>query len=284
MIQIKSLESTSFDQLYEAFSAAFAEYEVQRTFEQLERMLQRRGFLPELSFGAFDEGRLVSFTCNGIGRFNGIETAYDTGTGTLKEYRGQGLAGQILQYSLPFLRKAGVKQYLLEVLKHNDAAVSVYRKQGFEVVREFSYFTAERAGILTKKWINIPDITITTTDLNTVKNLSSWFDFEPSWQNSFESVGRQTESFVIKTAYIDNSPVAYCIFEPESGDITQIVVKPECRRKGIATALLSETLNECKSSGVKLINTDNQFQGINCWAESVNLTKRGEQFEMILRL
>jgi len=284
MIQIKSLENTTFDQLYEAFSNAFAEYEVQQTADQLNVMLQRRGFKPELSLGAFDEGRLVSFTCNGIGKFKGTETAYDTGTGTLKEYRGKGLAGQIFQYSLPFLRQAGVKQYLLEVLKHNNSAISVYRKQGFEIVREFSYFTVERINISSRKRQKGNDISITTADLNTINRMNSWFDFEPSWQNSFESVGRQVEGFVIKAANVDNSPVGYCIFEPLSGDITQIVVQSQYRRKGIATALLDEVLMDCKSMGVKLINTDNQYPAINEWAVSVRLIKRGEQFEMMLKL
>jgi len=284
MLTIKTLDNTSFEQLYESFSAAFADYEIQQTYEQLQTMLRRRGFQPELSFGAFENDSLVSFTCNGIGQLNGIKTAYDTGTGTLKEYRGQGLAGQIFQFSLPYLRNAGVSQYLLEVLKHNEAAISVYKKQGFEVVREFSYFTAERVEIQARKRENNHDISITTSDLNTVKNLFSWFDFEPSWQNSFESIARQAERFVIKTAHIDNSPVGFCVFEPISGDITLIAVHPQYRRKGVATALLEEMILNCKSADVKLINTDNQFPAIGAWANSVGLVKRGEQFEMVLSI
>lgn len=283
-MEIKPVSCIDFESLYNAFSTAFADYEVQLNQMQLKQMLERRGYKPELSFGAFDNDRLVSFTCNGIGQFNGIKTAYDTGTGTLKEYRGQGLAGQIFQYSLPYLRNAGVVQYLLEVLKHNEAAVSVYKKQGFKVVREFSYFTADRANILTRKQKNNHNITITTSDLNTVKNLISWFDFEPSWQNSFESIGRQAESFVIKVAHIDNSPVGFCVFEPFSGDITLIAIHPLYRRKGIATALLEEVMMDCKSAGVKLINTDNLFPPISQWANSIGLIKRGEQFEMALGL
>lgn len=284
MIQIKSLENTSFDQLYEAFSAAFAEYEMQLTANELQAMLQRRGFTKELSFGAFDNDRLVSFTCNGIGQFDGIKTAYDTGTGTLKEYRGQGLAGQIFQYSLPYLRNAGVSQYLLEVLKHNEAAVSVYKKQGFKVVREFSYFTAGINDIQMRKRDDNKYLSITTSNLDSIKKQSSWFEFEPSWQNSFESIGRQAESFVIKAASVNNSHVGFCVFEPFSGDITLIAIHPQYRRKGIATALLEEVLMDCKNTGVKLINTDNQFPAISVWANSVGLVKRGEQFEMILDL
>jgi len=50
------------------------------------------------------------------------------------------LATKIFEYSIPFLKKANVSQYLLEVLQHNTKAVSVYKKIGFEVSREFNYF------------------------------------------------------------------------------------------------------------------------------------------------
>lgn len=47
-------------------------------------MLPRRGYEPRLSFAVFDEGRIVAFTLNGIGLFNGVKTAYDTGPGRQK--------------------------------------------------------------------------------------------------------------------------------------------------------------------------------------------------------
>jgi hypothetical protein len=62
MLNIISLGSSTFEQLYGAFSAAFSDYEVQLIAEQFRSLLQRRGFVPELSFGAFDEDSLESFT------------------------------------------------------------------------------------------------------------------------------------------------------------------------------------------------------------------------------
>jgi ribosomal protein S18 acetylase RimI-like enzyme len=79
---------------------------VQITPDELRTMLRRRGFDPALSFAAFD-GCIMGFTLNGTGTFGGVPTAYDTGTGTLPEYRGRGLATQIFETSLPHLRAAG---------------------------------------------------------------------------------------------------------------------------------------------------------------------------------
>ena len=100
-MEIKSLENTCFGTLFEAFGQAFADYEVQLDETQLRRMLRRRGFDPRLSFAAFDGERIAAFTLNGTGNFNGLPTAYDTGTGTLEAYRGQGLAAKVFEHSIP---------------------------------------------------------------------------------------------------------------------------------------------------------------------------------------
>ena len=68
---IKSLSDLSEQEIYEAFAEAFVDYELQLNKKQLQAMLYRRGWVPELSFGAINKGRLVSFTLNGIGMFNG---------------------------------------------------------------------------------------------------------------------------------------------------------------------------------------------------------------------
>ncbi len=139
-MEIKSLSKINFDTIFQAFSQAFADYEIQLDKEQLQIMLKRRGFDPDISFAAFDRNEIAAFTLNGTGYFNGILTAYDTGTGTLKNYRGKGLATKIFEYSIPYLRERNIEQYLLEVLQHNTKAISVYKNIGFEVTREFNYF------------------------------------------------------------------------------------------------------------------------------------------------
>ena len=75
-MEIKSLEGVPFNLIYNAFSSAFEEYEVQLNKQQLIKMLKRRGFDPGLSFAFFDNCDMVAFILNGIGNFGGIATAY----------------------------------------------------------------------------------------------------------------------------------------------------------------------------------------------------------------
>ena len=280
-MQIKSLAKTNFGTIFKAFSQAFADYELQLNEVQLQTMLKRRGFNSGLSFAAFDNNEIVAFTLNGIGNFNGIPTAYDTGTGTLKDYRGKGLATKVFEYSIPYLREMNIRQYLLEVLQHNTKAVSVYRNIGFETIREFNYFMQKNEEIMNET--NPADVpcSIEQIDIATFNSLTDFWDFHPSWQNSFESIHRATEDFVSLGAFIERKLAGYCVFEPASGDITQLAVDKQHRRKGIASLMLKEIIQLNKHDTVKIVNTDISCNSITGFLKAKNIDVKGRQFEMI---
>ena len=283
-MEIKSLADTGFEALFRAFSAAFADYEMQLNETQLRRMLKRRGFDPRLSFAAFDGGRIAAFTLNGIGAYDGLPTAYDTGTGTLEAYRGQGLATRIFEHSIPYLKEAGIGRYLLEVLQHNTKAVSVYRKLGFEVIREFNYFSQEREAVdVPAKAFQSP-YTIRQIDTRNYDEASGFWDFRPSWQNSFEAIGRAAGDFVSLGVFTEEELAGYCVFEPASGDVAQIAVKRQYRRKGIAGLLLREMLRLNRNDSIKIINTDVSCGSITGFLQAKNIVPQGKQFEMIRKI
>ncbi len=284
METIKSLEKTSFDHLFEAFKEAFGSYEVQLNKDELHAMLCRRGFDPQLSFGLFVNDRLVSFTLNGIGNFNGSKTAYDTGTGTIKEYRGKGMASRIFSFSIPFLQEAGISQYLLEVLQQNTSAISVYKNLGFTVSREFNYFVQSNDRIRLSGKDLSEAFQIKRSNLENKEFFVKFQDFCPSWQNSFDAIQRCLEKFIVLGAYEKQNLVGYCIFEPESGDITQIAVDKDYRRRGIATALLKKALCNNRHSSVKAINTEIYCESLTAFLESNGIPLKGKQYEMVKRL
>ncbi|NTW24130.1 MAG: GNAT family N-acetyltransferase [Lentimicrobium sp.] len=284
MFEIRNLAGLSADELFIAFSEAFAGYEITLDQQEHQKMLNRRGFDAALSFGAFDNGRLVSFTCNGIGKFNGLATAYDTGTGTLKEYRGQGLASRVFEASIPFLVEAGIGQYLLEVLQHNEPAVSVYRKMGFEVSREFNYFVAANDALHLKEKLLPGNYLLKSITLDELGDVSWMWDFSPSWQNSFEAISRKPEDFRLTGVYCNNELAGYGIIEPASGDITQLAVSRKYRRKGLGTAILHELAKMNQHSGLKAINSDIACKAIEAFFIHNGLPLKGKQFEMIRKL
>lgn len=281
MDTIKSLKEVEFNEIFEAFSEAFKDYEIQINKQEFKTMINRRGFDPQLSFGIFNENRLVSLTCNGVGTFNGIKTAYDTGTGTIKEFRGKDYATEVFNYSIPYLKEAGITQYLLEVLQHNEKAVSIYKKIGFEVTREFNYYVTKQDKLNFCSKIKDTGFCINEINVADIEHWNDFMDFVPSWQNSFEAINRKLDDFVGLGAYKDNKLAGYCILEPNSGDITQIAVKQQYRRMGIATTLLKEILKHNKHENVKIVNTDTNCNSITQFIESISIPLSGKQFEMI---
>ena len=247
-------------------------------------MFKRRGFNPKASFGAFDRDKLVSFTCNGIGNFYGVRAAYDTGTGTLKDYQGRGLATQVFEYSIPYLRELGIEEYLLEVLQHNTGALSVYRKLGFEITREFYYFKQKNKQV--DRAVKALDCcyTLKSIKISEYSSIHKFWDFEPSWQNSFEAINNTLKDFICLGVFLESKLVGYGVFEPVSGDVTQIAVDKEHRRKGIGSLLFQKMLESNKHSSIKIINIDIDCNSITAFLKSKNIGPVGKQFEMIKKL
>lgn len=282
-MDIRTLENIAINTLYKSFAKVFFDYDMQLDATEFENMLKRRGFNPKLSFGAFDGKELVSFTLNGIGMFNGIKTVYDTGTGTWEDYRGQGLATKIFEYAIPYLRMGGVKNYLLEVLQHNTKAFSVYQKLGFKITREFNYFIwdTNRMGenIIYDTNFQIQRLDDFQDDL-----LEPFWDFNPSWQNSLDSIHRAKEHFTNLGVFKAEKLVGYCVFDAGSGDITQLAVDKAHRKNGIGSMLLREVGKLNCNTKTKLINADTACDSIVGFLKAKSIAISGKQYEMIKEL
>ena len=281
-MEIRNLEHTDFETLFHGFEKAFADYEIHFEKEEVRSMLRRRGFNPKLSFAAFENDEIIAFTLNGIGTFNGIPTAYDTGTGTVKQYRGQNIAGKIFTYSLPFLQKAGISQYLLEVLQNNQKAIAVYRRMNFEVTREFDCFRQTKELIDNQK-LNTSCI-IKPINSHSVRQAQHDCDFNPSWQNSIESIERGISELTCIGAFLDEKMVGHCVFDAHTEDLTQLAVSNAYRRKGIASRLLQEAIAGLKTDFIKILNIYSENQTMPAFLKSKNIPLASKQFEMVLPL
>lgn len=280
VMEIRNLENVNFDVIFRAFEEAFADYAVKFSENQIRAMLIRRGFNPVSSFAVFNAGCIVAFTLNGTGIYNGVQTAYDTGTGTLKAYRGMGLAQEIFHHSIPFLKQNGIEQYLLEVLEDNEKAISVYRKLGFKVTREFNCFNQRKEDVHIGLSNSAVDCRIVRMDMEKVVALPNFCDFHPSWQNGLESIRRAGKNMVCLAASVGSDIVGYCIFEPAFGDLTQIAVAPSFRRKGIASLLLKEMLKMNDADTIKVLNVDAPCCTMTSFLRSKNIHITNKQFEM----
>ena len=286
MISIKQLSDINVETIHEVFVKAFADYVVpcNLSFHQFKYFIERNGYNSDLSFGAFNNDELVGFILNGIGKWNGKLTAYDTGTGIIKAFREKGIATKMLNELLPVLCDNNISQYLLEVIRSNTPAYEFYKKAGFEVTREFDYYisTKDKLGFKKSKLGGkFPVMEIDDPDWDLFR---TFWDIVPSWQNSIDSISRKFDYFKILGIFDNDNILGYCVIEKETGAISQLGIDKKHRRKGLCTTLLRHLLQYSESNEIKIINICASYDPFKKFADSINLTPGFGQYEMLLKL
>lgn len=285
MAEYRTLGGTDIEILHKCFNEAFSDYSVKIEMPvwKLQNMLKRRGFAAELSIGAFDKGELVGFIFNGVRNWNGIRTGYDTGTGVIPKFRGGGLTKGAFAETLKLLRANGIKQYLLEVIKTNEPAFSLYKKQGFEITRGFACYKQENGKINAPKNCNLEIRQIQISEIDWERAKTFW-DFEASWQNSIDSVLAVPETFKAFGAFENGKLVGYGIVEPRTGDVPQLAVSKEYRRKGAGSALLRTLVQSSEAGKLAFICVDEKANSMRKFLESAGFENFVEQYEMMLKI
>src|SRR5580765_3997986 len=87
------LSEDYFTRLYDAFLEAFSDYVVPfaLTGEQFRNHIIVTAVDLERTVGCIDDGKLVGFSLNGFGEWEGTSTVYDAGTGVVPAWRRKGI-------------------------------------------------------------------------------------------------------------------------------------------------------------------------------------------------
>ena len=280
MLTIQNLQHTPLATIVKAFGSAFADYAVDFNESEVYSILKRRGFDASSSYAAFDDNEIVGFTLNGIGRVDGLLSAYDTGTGVVKDYRGQGLSARIFTHSLPYLKAQGIEQYVLEVLQNNEPAIKVYQDLGFGVHRTLRCYRQEKPEALRSFSL----CTVERCPLSALLPAAAFQDFAPSWQNSFDSLQRAGEDLICLAAKLQEEIVGYCVFDPLTGDLSNIAVSPDYRRRGIGSRLLNEMYPLLQTDAVKCLNIAEGGEELCAFLEKCGYELLCQQYEMVRKV
>ncbi len=282
MITYRTLAETDRETIYEAFAGAFADYvvDIRMTPAIFADMIERRGFLPGASMGAFDGEQLVGFILNGVRPWRGTLTCYDTGTGVLPSHRGRGLSKKMLGELAGVLRALDVQQYLLEVIQTNEPAYRIYLDAGFRVTRNFCcYLTSDKRGLALDAAGRLEETTDPDWDL-----YRSFWNHHPSWQNSIEAVRSKLDDFCIlevRDPETERTPLGYGIIHRTSGDIPQFAVAGDHRRCGHGRRLLAGLLERTGSDAAKVLNVEETDQATNGFLRTLGFDEPVAQYEMI---
>lgn len=285
-IELRTLEDVPLEDVHATFLEAFSDYLVRMDVPlwRFETMARRRGMVPEMSVGAFAGDRLVGFILNGVRQWGGGRTAYDTGTGVVPGHRKQGVTTRMFGHALAVLRRQGVEQYLLEVIKENDPAGDLYRKQGFQALRGLNCYLSPREAVTggpVPGGVTLVDLPV---DALGWERLRTFWDFEPSWQNSVDSVMAVPETLTAVTAVAGGKVVGYGIVEPRTGDIPQLAVARGDRGRGVGGAILGRLARRTEAENLVVLNVEETSEAANAFAEASGLALYTAQHEMLLRL
>ena len=281
MFSYEILDRTSTETLHKTFLDAFSDYQVKMDLPiwKFKQMLQRRGYVPEMSIGAFKNEMLVGFVLNGFRNWNEKSTVYDLGTGVTAEYRRQGITSNMLLNIRKELKEKQVEQYLLEVIKSNTSAVELYKKQGFEIQREFQCFQLDK-----NKYNPITTYKVEHVDRINLRQLTEFWDFKPSWQNSIDSISAIPEAFLYSIVRFDNTIVGYGIIDKRTGDIPQIAVNKHYRGKGIARSIITDLIENTESYKISVLNVDDESKCNKDFLIKLGFEHIVGQYEMLLKI
>jgi len=259
MIEVRPLTSTSWDELAAAFGEAFGDYAVPMAMsaDALAAMQRRRGYAPEVSFGAFEGRRLIGFvlTC-----LDG-DRAYNSGTGVIPARRRHGVARRLVE---AVIASVGARTYLLEVLAGNAGAIAFYRSLGFAQTRRLRCWTYAAAGA-TAPELAAPDLDA----------IAAHADVAPSWQNAVASIRRASEPCVV----LGDREAAAVVF-PGSADLPLLAVARDARRRGHGARLLAAAASRC-ARPLRILNVDARAEGIAAFLAAVGAEPLVEQLEMV---
>ncbi|HBB28938.1 MAG TPA: GNAT family N-acetyltransferase [Clostridiales bacterium] len=284
MYTYKILDNIDLNIIHQAFVEAFSDYQVKidLPFLKFENMVKRRGLIPELSIGAFDNEKLIGFVLNGVRNWNGKLTAYDLGTGVIPNYRKQGITSEILTKVTDLCKENDIESYLLEVLQNNTGAVELYKKQGFQTTREFDCYYLNKEDFTPSICVEIKNVEF--LNINQWEEIQKLWDYNPSWQNSIDSINVFPDRFSYSIVTIENKIVGYGVVDKVTGDIPQIAISKEHRNKGKGKSIISDLFNHTEANKLSLINVDCRDVNFKSFLMNVGFVNYVNQYEMILYL
>ncbi len=138
MFSYRSLKDVSQVEIIRLVNDVFKDYivPIDWNLKTFEKDVKEYSISLEDSFICYDDGSPIGFSIvshrGELGRIDSI--------GVLPQYRGKGIASEIIYRTLETLKWKGVKKIILEVEKNEKRAINFYKKHGFKEKRDLVSF------------------------------------------------------------------------------------------------------------------------------------------------
>lgn len=254
MLDILPFANTSQAALHGAMCAAFSDYIVpmQPTPEQFRFMLRQRGFNQSLSWVARSDGEIVGFWLLGSHGKGSSKTAYVIATGTHPAHRGRGIATRVFESLAQDIGARGFETLELEVIDRNTAARKAYEKLGFAAQRDVICYKLPllKADPPINRGASIGPVSL---EMIRMSGAGLW-DWQPTWQNSLESLDRIQEDLEIIGVYAGEDLLGYGAVIRSTSTLAQLAVRADRRRQGIGRSILAALASRLDDDSLQIIN------------------------------
>ncbi|MDC7245773.1 MAG: GNAT family N-acetyltransferase, partial [Sphaerochaetaceae bacterium] len=267
--------------LHKAFLPAFSDYQiaVESTEKKMVESNCQRGIDYSCSFGAFtDCGELAGFIFCGVRKIDDQLCFYDGATGVIPSFRGQRIAGKLLDAAIEKARSIGAHAFILEVLKNNERAIPVYRSRGFSETRTLICYEKKRREITHTCFKKFDE---RIPDRQSFIKLSEKLPlaYAPSWQNSTSAVTAIYDRLTVRSYSLNNRDIGYFVLDSRTGSILQVAAEDH----SLLSFLFASAAKHTDRSNLRLINIE-QDSPLDLFAQRQGWNFLIDQFEMTKQL
>ena len=252
--------------------------------KKFDRMLYMRQVKFELSVGAFYEGELAGFILMGLGKYNGKQTTYASGTGVSPKYRNLSIATNMLRFFAKELPKQGIEQALVTTAPRSikRSVGRIYEKAGYAYQRNLQSFK------ILKESDYIPQLVDSQCEIVQVDQ-PNWALYDqipkplPCWERIRETVGLNAPHEVFFEAYQNKNFIGFLIADPTEGRIAELGVLPDYQETTALSELLQNFYTIAHHKLLRIIHIDLQEQYIIDSLLKLGFTKfsETEEFKII---
>jgi len=222
--EIRRLNECTFADAVKIWNEGFQGYFVDMTMS-LDRYLSRlqsEGLSAELSLMAFCDEKPAGFLLNGIRTGAGRKVAWNGGTGVSPEFRGRGVGKALMHATMDLYRQQQIDVATLEAISENEAAISLYRQFGYEVVDRLVFLTHK--GDLNEHAFDRPNshsYSAAESAPYLVGELEFYEELAP-WQGHWQSLVRHNGAGLIVTN-ANGAAVGYALYRKKRDDHSRTV-------------------------------------------------------------
>ncbi|WP_054707171.1 GNAT family N-acetyltransferase [Bacillus sp. JCM 19041] len=116
------------------------------------------------------------------------------------------------------------------------------------------------------------------------EQLKTFWDFQPSWQNSIASIQAVPKAMIYAFVRLDHMIIGYGVIDKNSGDIPQLAIHKEYRRKGISRSIIAGLFEQVEINQLNILNVDDTCECMIACMNQLGFENTVNQYELVLPL